>query len=1107
MVYISRIKIKGFKSFKNVDFVFPKDFICFVGPNGSGKSNICDAIRFAFGETSLKSMRAKKIKDLINHDSKIAEVTVYLDGEEKHEIKRAIREDGKIIYKVDGKRVTKTSLLNLLRKFNIDSSGRNIIAQGEVTKIIEMSGKERRQIIESVAGISEFEEKKREALKELEIVDQRLKEVNIVLGEKFAFLEELKKEKELAISYLNAKKKFINSKGTLLKNEIEKLSKQLEKLILDNTKFNDIIKQKEALLEDVEKKIKKIDEERALILKEVESKQKQQDLIKEIENLRIFISKSETELSEKRELFERIKSNIEEITNEKNRCEEEIKNIEIEYKSILEELKKIKPISAQIKEKAQSDLLENKLKELKKEIETAKEKLIKVESELEFNKARLESFNINNETIETFNEEELKKEIKEYKETINFLKEKIASLFEEEKLLNERVAEIDKKLVDLREKIASLRAYNIKTAQSNLQSFITEIKKKNPNVYGFIYDLIKFDPKYSLAIEAAAGQRLLYIVVKDVKTALSLIEKIKENDLGRATFLPLDLIKHSEAFERKNISLLNFIEYSKEILKAVEFVFGDTLLVEDVKEAEKIGIGKYRIVTLSGELFEKSGLITGGRFTSSLAISMQLLQLEKEIENLKMSREEEMQKIKSIREEINSLRNEKAEIEIKLRTKEIEIKHFEENKIKIENEKKKLNEEKEKIKNHITFLQREREKLLFYIDDINKKINEYEEKLHKTKEEEEKNRDEIIKRTSEENAKIALLNSKKDHLFSLISLKKEELSKLIRKYEQLNNEKNVIREKIGKLERIINENKNILAEKESAISLSSEKISKFFEEIKKRDEFLQELGKEKGKISFEIEKLKKEQNKLAVEKATLETKLIDLTSELSSLGEFEYLNLSREELIQNMKESESFLNSNQNVNLASIELYDKKFAEIEEVKKKIDKLNEEKEAVIKLINEIENKKKDAFFNTFNAINKNFKNMFNYIPWIGEGTLYLDKPSEPFESALYIKIKRGGKEIGIESLSGGETSLIALMLIFAMQFTKPSPFYILDEVDAALDKENSKNLAKLLKEMSANTQFLVVSHNDIVVSYSSAVFGISKINNISQAVSLKLVPQN
>ena len=184
MVYLSKIKFRGFKSFRRADVVLAPYFVALAGPNGSGKSNVTDAIRFGLGEMSLRSLRAKKVSELINTSSKQAEVTLEFAGENQFEIKRAIRPDGKIAYRLNGKKTTRTGLLEALRPARIEAGTHNIIAQGQVQQIVEMNAKERRQIVDSVAGISEYEEKKKEAMGNLDKVEARIRENEILMAEK-----------------------------------------------------------------------------------------------------------------------------------------------------------------------------------------------------------------------------------------------------------------------------------------------------------------------------------------------------------------------------------------------------------------------------------------------------------------------------------------------------------------------------------------------------------------------------------------------------------------------------------------------------------------------------------------------------------------------------------------------------------------------------------------------------------------------------------------------------------------------------------------------------------------------------------------------------------
>jgi chromosome segregation protein len=293
-----------------------------------------------------------------------------------------------------------------------------------------------------------------------------------------------------------------------------------------------------------------------------------------------------------------------------------------------------------------------------------------------------------------------------------------------------------------------------------------------------------------------------------------------------------------------------------------------------------------------------------------------------------------------------------------------------------------------------------------------------------------------------------------------------------------------------------------LAQAEEKISSTSKAIEKLFERLKGYENQLEEIGERRGRARMRLDKVAKDFTQVEIKKATTSTRLDDIKSEFSSFTEFDRIEGSRDELSKMVASAERTLATLGNVNMAAIEMYDKKREEIEGVEERIGKLEKEREAILSMINEIEEHKKEAFFETFEAVSDNFRKMFGYVN-VGEGHLYLNNPREPFESGLFIKLRRNNQEHSLDALSGGEKTLVALMFIFALQLFKPAPFYILDEVDAALDKPNSKNLADLVAKMSKDSQFILVSHNDVVMANSDSVIGVTKSGDISKLVGLRL----
>ena len=1112
MIYISRIKMRGFKSFKLADIFFPRDFVCLAGPNGSGKSNVCDAIRFAFGETSLKALRAKKVKELISHNAKMAEVTLFLDGDEKHEIRRAIRDDGKIQYRLDGESATRTSIQNLLKKFNIDESGRNTIAQGEVQRIATMGAKDRREIIDSVAGISDFEDKKNEAMKDLDVVETRIREANLIMGEKIGMLNELEKEREIALKYKEHKANFTNARGSMVKKEVEKITAELERAILDSKKINDSLKSKQAELAELDAKIKSYEQEKGLFLNEIQARQQQSALTKKIETLKLAIGKDSQELEEKKSQISKLEGEIATLKEESAKEAEEAKKTEAEHKKAEDEYNALKAQREGNAKLMAESKLRKAVEEGKARLASMREELIRTEGEISSSEqlaAEKESSLDVSKTDNLEQEQKAASELEILGREVAEAKSEIENLFEQEKGANAEIAEMDRNILSLREKIAALRAQNPRLASNQMMEFIGQVKakEKGSGVHGALIDLIKFESKYANAIEAAAGPRLLYIVVDDANTATRLIAKIKESGAGRASFIPLKEIKVSPVSAKEGLGpLVDFIKFDSKVEKAAQYAFGETILVSGMEEAKKIGIGKFRMVTLDGEIFEKSGVITGGRTTTGIAAAGALAKLESEVSELKAARETMFGELANIRETMSTVRSRRADKEVRAKSIEMELAAMRGEDEKARKEKEDMERKKSEIaalKTKLKSLSARKGELEREIGSLSEKIGKDEAALAQEEAQLAKLNDEQNRRHTELVAKISSLETRKDALFNEIKIRKTNLHKSESRLKQLSEEKSAAVSKISELERRLTSQNDELAKREKELASSSKELESLFRKMKEAEGKIMEVGKQRGAISYESEKFNKELNNLNVKKATSETKLSDLSAELASFREFTFLEKPKEELMEMVKTADAFLSANQTVNLASIELYDKKKAEIGDVRDKMAKLGEEKEAVLKMMEEIDSRKKETFFSTFYAVNDNFRKMFKYIPHVGEGYLYLDKPNEPFESGLFLKIKRGTKEMGLESLSGGENSLIALMFIFALQFVKPSPYYVLDEVEAALDKENAKNLAKLIKEMSKTSQFIVVTHNDMVMTFASAVFGVSKSDGVSKLVGVKL----
>ncbi|MDD5339968.1 MAG: AAA family ATPase [Candidatus ainarchaeum sp.] len=1109
MVFISRLKLRNFKSFKAADIRLPKTFICFAGPNGSGKSNLCDAIRFAMGETSLRSLRAKKVKDLIHSNSHSAEVTISFEGNGGgYELKRAIREDGKILYRLDGKKTTRSAILEAIKKYNLDSSGRNTIAQGEVPRIINMNGKERRGIIDSVAGITDFEDKKKEALAELGTVETRIKDANLVLGERRAFLGQLKDEKEAALRYLESKKTLTNAKATLLRNELKRLEKELAGVaeLEGKINFNKGVREQE--MAELDAKVKEVEASRAGVSKELQEKQKTNALIRKVEELKANCAAKEQLVADREAQAKKAGSERETLEKELAGEQQGLEALRKELDGLRAEFK-----AAETKLGAHGGPAENEavakaraaLEKQESELAQARERLIALTSEIGSKKEIIEAKKAEEKSINVAGAEEAKAagdETRRLRAEVAKLAADIDSSFMKTKEINASMADCDRQMIELREKAAIFKVRSSPQLANPALSFIADLKQKDKGIHGTVADLIGFEPKYASAVEAAAGSRLLYVVVDSVDTATSAIDKLKKAKAGRATFIPLDTVRAPKAGAS---SIMGVIEFPEQVRRAAEYVFAETMLVDDVAHARRLGVGSARMVTLDGEIFERSGVVSGGRSESGILSGNQLRKLEKELADVKAQKESMLSELHSIREQDQRLRGEKSQIELKIKTIEMEQRMEEEKRKEsahLLRRKEQLNAELASLDEAIRASAAEKDRLTATAAEKEKAATALREQFRAAEEGAKKHMEESGRKRTDLTASVSSLRATIEGKMKELELRRKDCTAREERVKQLEKEGKALVHGMNEIKRQLSGSKEELGKLEAEISSASKDIERLFERMKAYEGEFAALGKALAEKRMDIEKLNKDLNQLTVRKATATTHFDDIKAESVNYPDAQMLELKKDELNRMVGESERILAEMGNVNMAAIEMYDKKKQEIEEAEGKISRLDTERQAILAMIAEIEEHKKDAFFETFQAVSDNFSGMFKHIN-IGEGHLYLDKPATPFDSGLFIKIRRNNKEYSLDALSGGEKTLVALMFIFALQFFKPAPFYILDEVDAALDKPNSKNLSDLITKMTGDSQFIVVSHNDTVISSTDSVIGVAKVDGVSKLVGVKL----
>ncbi|MEM4254959.1 MAG: AAA family ATPase [Candidatus Norongarragalinales archaeon] len=1129
-MFVSKIQLQNFKSFKKGEVTLQQGFNAIVGPNGSGKTNIVDSLLFSFGEGKLKAMRVKKIRDLIFENAGVAESTVILsDGSKERVIKRALRKDGKIKYSLDGKRVKKYVLEEFLAQNQI--ALHNVIKQGEVQRIVEMNSKDRRGMIDFIAGVSEYEEKKKEALGELEKVLSKVSEEKAIIAEKEGYLSELAEDKKNAEKFVALDSTLKRARATVLHLELGGLEREFESLInsvleLDN-KIRALSDEVKGLEDRIAETNRKKDEINKKIIEKSEGRegeiQRQIDLLQnEIDNSKKIIDQGKEELKGKDRA-------LQEASLEKRKAEDSLAYAKKELLELEAELASTQKILSE--KQAEYDALVSKSEEFSQQFHNARAQMGALEQELLQVKDRLNQLQSEvstSEAILRLKQDELErlqsgrgedrsgqKEVLE--EHVGNLQKELSKLdaqlkelaVDEQKFLN-ALENLDGDILKCKERISVADARLRAAGSSKAVEIVEKLRSEMKGVYGTVQQLIDYDQAYALPVSIALGNRMHYAVVDSVKTAGKAIDLLKKNNWGRVSFIPLDKIRPSplSADEAKLKGekgavdfLINIVKYDGEFEKAVKYVCGNTLVMQDFDCAEKL-VGKAKLVTLDGELIEQSGLVTGGKTKEEInpfAEAKELKKWEDRLDIVKAEKEQYAQRLSQARGELGDLRKRKAELEVEKTKAGLELRNileleraWEEKNQNVLRATAQLKQEISGLKRSIDGKSQERNDLVRRISDLNSKYLQAKEAVDSEKEAQLGNLvREKEKRLSDLRVQVADFSSQIAGKKTAVSSLEKQFEVLAKRERELESESRLLREEMDSAdERIKNANAELRVKVEE-----QKRISSAIRDLIEAREFLEkqssEFGEMKGKLQMELEvRVKPKREETGYKRAGVEARLTDLKAQYSAFEGVELLQGEKPDLLVKVKELEAEITALGPINMRSIDAFEEKTREFAQHKERLQQLENERQAVLVLINEIEVRKKGTFMASFERVNENFGKLFKHI-FSGEGVLILENPDNPFDGGLTMQVKLENKEIKyLELMSGGEKSLLALLFIFAMQGVSASSVYILDEADAALDEENSMKLSQLLKALSDKTQFIVVTHNEAVYRNADCLVGVA-----------------
>lgn len=1182
-MFLKSLEIRGFKSFADkTELKFKKGVTAVVGPNGSGKSNISDAVRWVLGEQSIKVLRGGKMEDVIFAGTQfrkavgLAQVSLTLDNSDERlateynevTISRRIFRSGESEYLINNSKCRLKDINNLFMDTGIGKEGYSLIGQGKIEAILSGRPEERRSLLEEAAGIVKFKNRKEEAEKKLSNTDENLVRINDILSTYEERIEPLRIEREKALKFNELSHDLKKKEVSLIVHNIKQMENELKdfnedlsikiKAIEDKRKIISEDKEKlralENQIENIEKKTLEKKEEYYELKEIITDESKNIELYGErIKGLQEKINRNENEIND-------ILFKIEEINNSKVILEEELTRKLEEQSKKLEDIKKID--EGNINDSKELKLMEEKLKslkegefeilrsnsEIKNEItilnkdiairEEKKETLSSSISSLEHNIViNLATYEGLNNDIE--NEKDkiklLNSSILEDRKKIGILSGSLTKKENEIRDLNRNLTKLDANKTMLESLEKQYEGYN-RSVKSLMESIQKEkiASASDTKVLGEIFNVKK---EYEIAIEIALGASISNVITRNEEIAKILIGYLKKNNLGRATFLPLNIIKGKKlALDKKVLNEDGYIglgsdivSYGVEYENIMNYVLGRTIICRNMESALKIaklGSYNYKIVTLEGEVINPGGALTGGsirgRNANVLGRKREIEELINEIKEKKQSYEKILKESQILKEEIKELDEGILNRRDEVHAKNIEL-------TKKESEIQGLKSDTDKLKKNLEITKEELQRTLAEKELMLDKLKIKEIEVQSLEDKNTSNKSKSIelaaqieikaKCVAENDSKLTEIKIYKAKLDEVIGNKKNELFRTEREVEELVKKKKILNIEICENRKSIEDLKEEIEVKTKVIEGNSEKIIQL--ELNFKDE---EILKEKLKQEFkekdnsisgildEINIREMEINKREILKAKKETEREHRYRKLNEELELTYAEaldicepvIEEEKLKQDIYKAKNNITLLGVVNLAAIEEYEEIKEKYEFMSAQAQDLEDAKRELNSVIEEMTNEMKNLFKENFKILNHNFNETFRDLFKGGSAELILGEGDE-LSANIDINVEPPGKKLqNINLMSGGEKVLSAIALLFAILKMKPTPFCILDEIEAALDDANVYRYAEFLTRFSKNTQFIIITHRKGTMEVSDIIYGVTmEEKGVSKVVSVDL----
>lgn len=1160
------LEMQGFKSFPDkTELNFGKGITAVVGPNGSGKSNISDAVRWVLGETSSKNLRGSKMEDVIFGGTStrkalgFAQVQLTLDNsdhalKDKGEIVTVTRRyyrSGESEYKIDGETVRRRDIHELFMDTGLGSDGYSMVGQGKIDSIISAKNEDRRELFEEAAGISRFRHKRTDAERRLSQAQENLVRLLDILGElenrvgplkvqsekasKFLELSGEKKTLEIGV-WLNKINKFTNElreqehkidaaneSYEICENDLKKIEDEIEEVLAGVAKINTEIEEirqggaqfeEEALRKDgeisvIEATVNHNNETIERLKNEISlADEGNSSIDSQIAEKEQFIAESNKISDEKRAELEELSKKVQNLVS----SNEEFSKASVELNQKITSLT-LKQSDCRVK----SSQAQSSIDEINSRFAVVDDNIAELDNEIAAEQSRKDE---NDKNLEF-----LKERISESENSLSGYRLKLKSKTDKADALKDKLEKANRALAEKQSK-----ARMLSDLEKNMEGYSGAVKavmkraesKALSGIHGPLSQLIQVDNEYSTAVEVALGAAMQNIVASTEADAKRAIYYLKDNHLGRATFLPITSIKGRSLDEAGLDDNLGFVAIASDLVTCdnkykdiVSNLLSRVVVVDDMDCA--IGIAKkyknrFKLVTLDGQVINPGGSMTGGsgaRGAGILSRANMIEELKAEAVKLSAEAEKISAEFKIAMEDANKWGAEMQATEAELRTaKEDLIRAEGEGKLisdklaTMNTQKQNLLSEKENAKGRIMLFQKAYENAQQEIETIEKEIADAENKLASVS----GNAQNIAKEREDIRTKIEEIN------LELVSLARDiEAAKIA--CGELNLRKSTQSDRVKSIEEeialYVSRNESLQSDIDSVRKTAKElraKANASNENIKDHIEKRDDLEKRSGELRLLERNKGQEREKLSGEIVRLDERKIAMRKEYDELNDmlFEQYELTRREaenlniVIEDMTSAKKRLHEIKvaiknlgSINVGAIEEYKEVSERYEFLKEQIDDIEKSKAELGRIIDDLTSSMSEKFLTQFNKINEEFKLSFADFFGGGKGEIVLEQPDNCLESPIEIRIQPPGKSVqNINLFSGGEKSLAAMALLFSVLKVTPAPFCIYDEVEAALDDVNVERFAKYMRKMTDKTQFISITHRRGTMEEADVLYGVT-----------------